>query len=78
MRGVKVLILLVAIVSLGCVGPGIKLGPYMLTPMANAETIGLEVTESDSGDLVGSLGVSLQTLIDHGSELVDKVLGGGE
>jgi len=78
MKSVKVFILLVAIVSLGCVGPGIKLGKWTLTPMATVETIGVELTETDSGDLVGTIGASLQTIVDQFSGLADKIIGGGE
>lgn len=78
MKSVKVLILLVAIVSLGCVGPGLKLGPYTLTPMATVETIGVEITKTDSGDVVGTFGPTFQTVVDQLMGLADRVMGGSD
>lgn len=78
MKSLKIFMILVAIVSLGCVGPGLKLGPYTLTPMATVETIGVEVTKTDSGDLVGTFGPTFQAVVDQFTGVVETIIGGSD
>lgn len=72
----KKLLLVVAIVSFGCVGPGIKVGKWTLTPMATVETIGVALTETDSGNLVGSIGPTFDALLENLKARAESLMGG--